>query len=100
MKLEIRLSPGAKADLTDATDYYARHAPDVIPIFLDSVRYCFERIIADPHSYPIASGTRVRKAQVRRFPFTVFYTPRSDHVWIYSVFHTSRNPIIWQGRVD
>ena len=38
------------------------------------------------------------RALVRRFPYAVFYEYTGDTITVYCVFHTSRDPAIWQGR--
>ncbi len=41
----------------------------------------------------------VRKAVVRRFPYVVLYREDAAEVVVIAVFHTSRDPSIWQARV-
>ena len=40
----------------------------------------------------------VRKAVVARFPYTVFYRAEATRVQVLAVFHSRRDPSIWQGR--
>ena len=40
----------------------------------------------------------VRKAIVARFPYCVFYREEPSCVRVLAVFHTSRDPSIWQSR--
>ena len=40
-----------------------------------------------------------RKCVVRRFTFNVYYRPHFDRIEVIAVFHTSRDPAIWKGRV-
>ena len=48
------------------------------------------------HGFVLAD---IRKAVVRRFLYCVFYRPYSDRVEVITVFHTSRDPSVWQGRI-
>ena len=41
----------------------------------------------------------VRKAVVTRFPCVVIYREDAGEVVIIAVFHTSRDPSVWQSRV-
>jgi plasmid stabilization system protein ParE len=41
----------------------------------------------------------VRKAVVTRFPYCVFYRPHADRIEVLAVFHSKRDPTIWQSRV-
>jgi toxin ParE1/3/4 len=40
----------------------------------------------------------IRKAVVRRFSYCVFDRAHPDRVEVVAVFHTSRDPSVWQGR--
>jgi plasmid stabilization system protein ParE len=40
----------------------------------------------------------IRKAVVPRFPYCIFYRAEATRVHVIAVFHSSRNPAIWQGR--
>jgi plasmid stabilization system protein ParE len=62
------------------------------------VQRAFDRLSANPHIHQIVFAD-VRKAVVRRFPYCVYYRPHADRVEVIAVFHTSRDPSIWQGRV-
>lgn len=58
-----------------------------------------DRIAANPRMHAKVRGD-VRKAIVRGYRYyCVFYRERADHVEVLSVFHTSRDPSIWQDRV-
>jgi plasmid stabilization system protein ParE len=37
-------------------------------------------------------------AQVRRFPYSVFYSVESEQIVVLAVFHARRDPAIWKGR--
>ena len=57
----------------------------------------FDRISATPEIYATVYR-EVRKAQVRRFPYSVYYRLRPDRVVVLAVFHNKRNPNIWKSR--
>jgi plasmid stabilization system protein ParE len=42
----------------------------------------------------------IRKAVVTKFPYCVFYRELSDRVEVIAVFHTSRDPSVWQQRAE
>lgn len=39
-----------------------------------------------------------RRKLVRRFPYALIYLAEDEHIEIIAVFHTSRDPAVWQGR--
>jgi plasmid stabilization system protein ParE len=47
----------------------------------------FPRMLAD-----------VRCVRVRRFPYSIFFRVRSDHIIVLSVFHARREPAVWRER--
>ena len=57
-----------------------------------------DRISANPLIHARVFGD-VRRAVVHKMPYIVLYVPEPNRVVVISVFHTSRDPSIWQGRV-
>ena len=66
--------------------------------FVAEVQRVFDRLAANALMHGVALAD-VRKAVVRRFPYCVYYRPHADRVEVLAVFHTSRDPSLWQGRV-
>jgi plasmid stabilization system protein ParE len=61
------------------------------------VQKVLDTIAANPERYPLVSDD-VREALVSRFPYCVYYRVKPDRVVVIAVFHTSRDPSVWQGR--
>ena len=57
----------------------------------------FRLICSYPEAFP-AVFQSYRQARVLRFPFVVIYEPREEHIEILAVFHTCRDPEVWQDR--
>ena len=57
----------------------------------------FDRIAANPQLHA-AVLEDVRKAVVRKFPYCVYYRANAARVEVIAIFHTSRDPSIWQSR--
>ena len=66
--------------------------------FVTRVREALRRISQNPRLHAIIYQD-VRKAVVSRFRYVVLYREESNEVIVISVFHTSRDPGIWQARV-
>lgn len=98
--MKLKLNPGARQDFDEATDWYNEQDESVKVRFVEAVNSAFGQILRSPLSFPVVHGSNVRQAQIRRFPYTIFFTIQPDRILVYSVFHTSRNPIIWRGRLD
>lgn len=96
--LPVRLRPIALAELTDAWRWYEEQREGLG----DEFRACVDAAMAEIGRTPLA-WPRVRrdarKRVVRRFPYAVNYLVESQHIEVLAVFHTSRDPKVWQERM-
>jgi plasmid stabilization system protein ParE len=97
MSLPVVLRDEAQAEFDQAFDYYEAQRPGLGVTFAERVQAVFDGISANPLMHRLVLGD-VRKAVVRRFPYCVYYRADSARVEVIAVFHTSRDPTIWQGR--
>lgn len=97
--LKLELSPAAEIDFDDAVDWYNAHDEDVTEYFIEAVNSTLAFIKSSPSAFPLIYASSVRKALVKKFPFVILFAEEEDRIYVYSVFHTRRNPIVWQGRV-
>ena len=97
MSLPVVLRDEAEAEFDAAFDWYDAKRAGNGPQFAADVQKVFDRIAAHPLMHQ-AVFADVHKAVVRRFPYCVYYRPHQDRVEVIAVFHTSRDPSIWQGR--
>jgi plasmid stabilization system protein ParE len=51
-----------------------------------------------PLMWPVVRGD-ARRRLVRRFPYAVIYLAEPEHIEVLAVFHSSRDPKQWHGRV-
>ena len=94
---KILFTQAARADLVEAVRWYDTHAPQVVPQFRDALRTALSRIAENPKQFP-PSFKNTRRALLRRFPYIIVFREMQDAIYVVAVFHTSRNPLIWQGR--
>lgn len=66
--------------------------------FAECIRDVFDRIAATPKMHAVVLGD-VRKAVVRKYSYCVYYRAETERIEVIAVFHTSRNPSMWQDRV-
>jgi plasmid stabilization system protein ParE len=97
MSLPVVLRPAADQEFEDAAQWYESQRAGLGGDFAAEVRQVFDTISNYPERFPLADGD-IREAPVARFPYCVYYRVRSTHVVVIAVFHTSRDPSIWQGR--
>lgn len=98
MILPVRLTSAAVRDLTLAERWYLDEAPSVLASFEEETDRALGRISERPESYRIVAST-VRRAPVRKFPFSVFYRILPEWIEVVAVVHQSRDPRTWQRRV-
>ncbi len=99
MAIELILTPETEEDLAAAYDWYEACRPGLGEDFLSCVDAAFHVILRQPNSFPIAKD-EFRRYLVRRFPYQIFYESDDSAVTIYGVFHTSRDPKVWQDRLQ
>ncbi len=97
MSLPVVLRDEAQAEFDAAFDYYEAQQPGLGVDFVARVQHVFDRIAANPAMYAVVFAD-IRKAVVVRFPYCVYYRADASRVEVIAVFHTSRDPSIWQGR--
>ena len=97
MTLPVILGDEASAEFDEAFDYYESQRPGRGADFVARVEYVLDRLGAHPLRHGVVFAD-IRKALVPDFPYCVFYRPLGTHVEVIAVFHSSRDPAIWQGR--
>ena len=97
MSLPVVLRPEARAEFDEAFDWYEQRRPGLGADFVAQIQEVFDRISTTPELYAQIFHD-VRRGVVRRFPYSVFYKIESQQVVVLAVFHSNRDPKIWQER--
>ena len=98
MTLPVRLTSAALQDLALAERWYLDEAAHVLASFEEEIDRAFCRISERPESYLTVEST-VRRALVRKFPFSVFFRILPEWIEVVAVLHQSRDPRTWRQRV-
>ena len=93
----VRFHLEAEAELIAAAAYYETQQADLGRRFLASVQDTVNRIVLNPHLYPIVE-LDVRRSLVRTFPFGVLFRERPHTIVIMAVMHLHRDPGYWKNR--
>lgn len=96
--MRITFTPLAETEITEALAWYWRQAPDAASHFLDELRTLIARLETNPFQFPL-TYRNTRKANFRRFPYSLFFRLQTDSIEIFACFHTSRDPAHWQRRI-
>lgn len=95
MNLFVR--PDAAADIEEAHSWYEVQRPGLGDEFLSAVRAVFEVLLESPRRYRVVHRD-TRRANLRRFPFSVFYRIVDTDIVVIACFNASRDPRRWRGR--
>ena len=89
MIFELVVEPSAARDIAGADTHYAQF--DKADAFLSAIDVVFEQLTSMPLMYPAVHG-EVRRALLRRFPFSVFFIVEGPRVFVLAVHHQRRDP--------
>jgi plasmid stabilization system protein ParE len=89
MSLALVVQPSAKRDIAEADEYYAQHGK--ADAFIAALDEAFIEIADRPLMYPVVYED-VRRALVRRFPYSVFFVVAPERVMVLAVHHQHRDP--------
>ena len=97
MSVPIVLRAVAEEEAEDAVRWYDRKRFGLGADFLAELQQTLDEITQQPDRFPIVRED-TREAALTRFPYCVYYRSRPGRVVVTAVFHTSRNPSVWQSR--
>jgi toxin ParE1/3/4 len=87
----------AEGELNEAAAFYSRARPGLGDAFLAEVQHAVDALIASPLA-GMAVESDVHWWLVRRFPYSILYRVRDDHIRILAIAHQKRRPFYWRGR--
>jgi toxin ParE1/3/4 len=93
----VRLSSAAERDVLAAKDWYAHQGPGLDLSFRDDLDRTLDQIRVHPAAYPIVHE-KIRRANLRRFPYGIFYVVRTSHIFVLGIVHHARHPNHWKTR--
>jgi plasmid stabilization system protein ParE len=99
MTVELIFASEAQEDLAEAYRWYEDRRSGLGEEFLACVDASIQTMCRIPELHPIIHEN-YRRALVRRFPYAVFYEYFEGQIFVYSIFHTSRDPQKWRNRLS
>jgi toxin ParE1/3/4 len=87
------LRPQAVAELDEAAAWYSARLKGLGAEFLRVVDAAFAAVERNPLQFPHVHGS-IRRAVLRRFPYSIVFTATEDEIVVLSVFHSSRDPAL------
>ena len=95
--IRLRLSSAAHRDVSEAQAWYAGQKPGLDLSFREDLDRVLVRIREFPAGFPLVYKA-IRRANLRQFPYSVFYVQRRDHLFVLGVVHHARSPRHWMRR--
>jgi toxin ParE1/3/4 len=89
--------PAVRLEIIEAQRWYEKEAVGLGAHFRAEVDRQAQRIIANPLQFPLMLAD-IRRARLGRFPYSLFFRPLDDAIYVIACFHSSRDPAIWQSR--
>lgn len=101
MKIKKRVEPSVKQDLKEAARWYNKARKGLGNLFLKEVNKKVKLILQNPLHYQIRYAN-IRVAFTNIFPYGIHfeYLEKENQVNILAVFHTSRDPELWDEQKD
>lgn len=97
MSLPVLPRRVAQNEYDDALDHHNGRGAALGARFDAAVRQTFADVGANPYQFAEVYGN-VREALVTGFKYAVYFRVLTDRVEVIAVFHTSRDPAVWQAR--
>lgn len=94
----IEISDEAEIDLDKSYEYYYVDSPKVADTFFRGINLGLEKIQQNPNVFRYAHKD-VKKYVIKKFPFVIYYQIVDSIIQVIAIFHTSRNPEIWNDRI-
>jgi plasmid stabilization system protein ParE len=89
VSVTVHVTPAAARDVAAALAHYAPH--DRADDFLAAVDRALANIAEHPSTYPVVHQD-VRRALLRRFPYSVFFVVEPERAVVLAVHHQRRDP--------
>lgn len=93
----VIFTQAARAELIEAQDWYEGEAAGLGRRFRQAIEALLERMGDNPRQFPIVFKD-VRRALLRRFPYSLFFDAEDSVLIVIACFHASRDPSRWQER--
>jgi len=93
----IIFTQAARAKLIDAQDWYEGEVAGLGRRFRQAIDAVIERMSDNPRQFPTVFKN-VRRAPLRRFPYSILFVIEDEALTVIACFHPSRDPSHWQKR--
>ncbi|MGH6959867.1 MAG: type II toxin-antitoxin system RelE/ParE family toxin [Dongiaceae bacterium] len=90
--MSFQFHPESEAEYLEAIAYYEKRRASLGASYMAEFEHAVARICQAPDRYPVERQPDVRRAGLRRFPFSVLYREVGGVVQVLAVAHHRRRP--------
>ncbi len=94
---QLIINPFAEEDIREARVWYDDKQENLGSELLQEIQLTVNRVKANPFLFQEVKKN-VRRAFLKRFPYSVFYSIHKSTIIVFAFFHFSRNPRIWDEK--
>ena len=91
MTRNLKIRPQTELDVTDAALWYEDQRSGLGSELLAEVDAVMQRVVQSPFQFPEIKSD-VRRALLRRFPYSVYFQVSDEMVDVIAVLHQQRDP--------
>lgn len=95
---KLIFTSGAESDLKESLLWYEAQKSGLGSRFVDEIDSLASRIRKNPDHFPEVLQN-IHKANLKRFPYSVFFVLSTGDIYVIAILHNSRNPQIWKDRI-
>ncbi len=81
----------------EAAAWYELRQANLGVEFIAEIDRCVAIVAEQPLLFAVAHNG-IRRVVAERFPYSIYYRVELSRIVVLAIFHTSRNPTIWQQR--
>ncbi|WP_417612831.1 type II toxin-antitoxin system RelE/ParE family toxin [Owenweeksia hongkongensis] len=97
MKYSLKVRGEASIEIVDAYNWYEDKKDGLGEDFLKELEKTFKVLSKQPRIFQ-KKYKSFRSVRLGKFPFAVFYEIAGNTIVVYSVFHSSREPLSWRAK--
>ena len=94
-KYSLIINPFAEKDIKDSKSWYNLQKDSLGKELQREIKETVFRVKENPLQFPKVKA-QIRKAYVNKFPYIILYTINNQKINVFAVFHTSRDPNVWE----
>jgi hypothetical protein len=96
--MKVVIGDAAKAEIEDGVKWYEEQVNGLGRRFAFEIHEAVKRILAFPNANIKVTGP-IRRALMKKFPYSIVYATIDDYLEIVAVAHSHRKPFYWKKRI-